>query len=140
MSHWKQYVRSEWQTVSVAVTELPPPQALTGDPLEIEAQVWPGRLSASDIAVELVTFAAPDGEEGVATSSEQQQPVALQSFTMRAVMPTSIEPGHDPHNHSIQYRGTFVPEETGKYSIGVRARPHHPALIHPLELGLSVWA
>ena len=140
LSHWKQYVRSEWQTVSVAVTELPPPQALTGDPLEIEAQVWPGRLSASDIAVELVTFAAPDGEEGVATSSEQQQPVALQSFTMRAVMPTSMEPGHDPHNHSIQYRGTFVPEETGKYSIGVRARPHHPALIHPLELGLSVWA
>lgn len=140
LSHWKQYVRSEWQTVSVAVADLPPPQAMTGDSIEIEAQVWPGRLSASDIAVELVTFAAPDGEEAVATSSEQQKPVALQSFTMQAVVPTSKEPGYDPHNQSIRYRGTFVPEETGKYSIGVRARPHHPALIHPLELGLSAWA
>ena len=113
---------------------------MTGDPIEIEAQVWPGRLSASDIAVELVTFAAPDGEEAAAPHSEEQQPVALQSFAMQAVKPTSQEPGHDAHDHSIRYRGKFVPEETGKYSIGVRARPHHPALIHPLELGLSVWA
>ena len=140
LSHWKQYVRNEWQTVSVAVPELPPPQAMTGDPIEIEAQVWPGRLSASDIAVELVTFAAPAGEEAAAPYSEEQQPVALQSFAMEAVKPMSQVPGHDAHDHSIRYRGKFVPEETGKYSIGVRARPHHPALIHPLELGLSVWA
>ena len=140
LSNWKQFVRNEWQTVSVAIPELPPTQAMTGDPIEIEAQVWPGRLSASDIAVELVTFAAPEGMEAMAPGSEQQPPVALQSFAMQEVMPTDRAPAHDPHDNSIRYRGTFVSEETGKYSIGVRARPHHPALIHPLELGLSVWA
>ena len=140
LSHWKQHVRNEWQTVFVAVSELPPTQAKTGDPIQIEAQVWPGRLSANDIAVELVTFAAPNGEEAVMPSAEQQQPVALQSVTMQAIMPAPQEPGHDPHDNSVRFRGIFVPEETGKYSFGVRARPHHPALIHPLELGLSAWA
>ncbi len=140
LSHWKQYIRSEWQAVSVAVTDLPPPQAMTGDPIEIEARVWTGRLSASDIAVELVTFAASDGEERVAPNSEQHHPVALQSLSMQLVEPTNQDLGSDLHDSSVQYRGIFVPEETGKYSIGVRARPHHPALIHPLELGLSVWA
>ena len=73
-------------------------------------------------------------------TADQRQPVALQSLTMQAVLSTLQEPGHDPHDNSIRYRGVFVPEETGKYSFGVRARPHHPDLIHPLELGLSSWA
>jgi len=140
LSHWKQHVRNEWQTVFVAVPELPPQQAKTGDPIEIEAQVWPGRLSAHDIAVELVTFAAADGEEAMKPNAEQQLPVALQSITMQLANHTPHEPGHDPHDISVRYKGIFVPEETGKYSFGVRARPHHPALIHPLELGLSAWA
>ncbi len=140
LSHWKQHVRNEWQTVFVAVPELPPTQAKTGDSIQIEAQVWPGRLSANDIAVDLVTFAAPNGEEAVMPNAEQQQPVALQSVTMQAIMPAPQESGHDPHDNSVRFQGIFVPEETGKYSFGVRARPHHPALIHPLELGLSAWA
>ena len=140
LSHWKRHVRNEWQTVFVAVPEQPPTQARTGDPIQIEAQVWPGRLSADDIAVELVTFAAPNGEEAVIPSVEQHQPVALQSVTMQAIQIGHQEPGHDPQDSSVRFRGIFVPEETGKYSIGVRARPHHPALIHPLELGLSAWA
>ena len=140
LSHWKQHVRNEWQTVFVAVPELPPTQAMTGDSIEIEAQVWLGRLSAKDIAVELVTFAAPNGEETMMPSTEQQNPVALQSVTMQAVIPAHQELGHDTHDNSVRYRGTFVPEETGKYSFGVRARPQHPGLIHPLELGLSAWA
>jgi len=140
LSHWKQHIRNEWQTVFVAVAEHPPAQAKTGDPIEIEAQVWPGRLSASDIAVELVTFAAEDGDESIVQAAEQRQHVAMQSHTMQAVLSNSREPGHDPHDNSIRYRGAFVPEETGKYSFGVRARPHHPDLIHPLELGLSSWA
>ncbi len=140
LSHWKQHVRNEWQTVFVAVPELPAPQAKTGDKIEIEAQVWLGRLSANDIAVELVTFAAAEGEEATVQSAGQQNPVALQSVAMQAAKPGYQEPGHDPHDNSVRYRGVFVPEETGKYSFGVRARPHHPALIHPLELGLSVWA
>jgi len=140
LSHWKQHIRNEWQTVFVAVAEHPPAQAKTGDLIEIEAQVWPGRLSASDIAVELVTFAAEDSDESIVQAAEQRQHVAMQSHTMQAVLSNSREPGHDPHDNSIRYRGAFVPEETGKYSFGVRARPHHPDLIHPLELGLSSWA
>jgi len=140
LSQWKQHVRNEWQTVYVAVPDLPPQQAKTGNPIEIEAQVWPGRLSVHDIAVELVTFATPDGGEAIAPTAEQRQPVALKSVCMEAVMHAYQEPWHDPHDGSVRYRGVFVPEETGKYSFGVRVRPHHSALIHPLELGLSAWA
>lgn len=140
LSDWKQHVRNEWQTVFVAVAEHPPAQAKTGDPIEIEAQVWPGRLSASDIAVELVTFAAEDGDESMVLAAGQRQQAAIQSHTMQAVLSNDQEHGHDSHDNGIRYKGVFVPEETGKYSFGVRARPHHPDLIHPLELGLSSWA
>lgn len=140
ISHWKQHVRNEWHTVFVAVPELPPSQAETGESIEVEAQLWPGRLSANDLAVELVSFVASQEGEAMTPGAEQLQPVALQTLPLREAMPRPQEPGHDPHDNSVRYKGVFVPEETGKYSFGVRVRPHHKALIHPLEMGLSSWA
>ncbi len=140
ISRWKEYVRREWQTVFVTVPHLPPSQAKTGQPIEIEAQVWPGRLSAEDLAVEMVTFVAAEDENASRQGEAPNQPIALQTLSMQCAMAGQEEPGHDPHDNSVRFRGLFVPEETGKYSFGVRVRPYHPALIHPLEMGLSVWA
>ena len=136
VSLWKRHVRNAWTSVHVAVPELPPAQAEIGDSVAFEAQVWPGRLSVGDLAVELVTL--PDGgAEG------SPQPVTSRTFAMQ-VRASSSEGQHESEqfmsDESVLYCGTFVPEETGKYSFGVRVRPHHPALIHQLEMGLSAWA
>ena len=140
VAHWKQHVRNEWQSVYVAVPELPPSQAKIGEAIEVEAQVWPGRLSVNDLAVELVTIAATEGEEATSPGPEQLHPVASRTVPMNAVFQEPQDPEHHHHDDSICFRGILVPEETGKHSFGVRVRPHHPALIHPLEMGLSAWA
>ena len=136
VSLWKRHVRNAWSSVHVAVPELPPAQAEIGDSVAFEAQVWSGRLPVDDLAVEVVTL--PDGGAEGST-----QPVTSRAFAMQ-VRPSSSEGQHESEqfmsDESVLYHGTFVPEETGKYSFGVRVRPHHPALIHPLEMGLSVWA
>ena len=136
VSLWKRHVRNAWTSVHVAVPELPPAQAEIGDSVAFEAQVWPGRLPVDDLAVEVVTL--PDGGAEGST-----QPVTSRAFAMQ-VRPSSSEGQHESEqfmsDESVLYHGTFVPEETGKYSFGVRVRPHHPALIHPLEMGLSAWA
>jgi starch phosphorylase len=140
VAHWKQHVRNEWQSVYVAVPELPPSQAKIGESIEIEAQVWPGRLSVNDLAVELVTIAATEGEEAFSPGPEQLHPVSSRTVPMHAAFQEQQDPEHHHHDESFCFRGILVPEETGKHSFGVRVRPHHPALIHPLEMGLSAWA
>ena len=136
VSQWKRQVRDAWPSVHVAVPELPPAHAKIGDAISFEAQVWPGKLPLDDLAVELVTL--PNG--GVEGSP---QPAASCTFALQL----RASSGQEQHgseqfiaDESVLFQGTFVPDETGKYSFGVRVRPHHAALIHPLEMGLSAWA
>jgi hypothetical protein len=80
-----------------------------------------------DLAIEIVV--GKGGEDGL----------PLESRTI------SMEVGGEGYSeylggHTFAAQGTFVPEDTGKYSFGVRVRPQHAALIHPLEMGLSAWA
>ena len=140
VAHWKQHIRNEWQSVYVAVPELPSSQAKIGERIEVEAQVWPGRLSVNDLAVELVTIAATEGEEAIRPGPEQLHPVSSRTVPMHAAFQEPQDSEHHHHDESFCFRGILVPEETGKHSFGVRVRPHHPALIHPLEMGLSAWA
>jgi hypothetical protein len=37
------------------------------------------------------------------------------------------------------YRGTFLPPDTGRFTLTIRATPHHPEMIHMHELGLITW-
>lgn len=140
LSHWKEHMRREWQTVFVNVPRLPPAQAKTGEQIAIEARVWSGRLSVEDLAVEVVTFVEKEEDHALWQGEAPDNPIALQTLAMQRESVGEGEPGHDPHDDSVRYHGVFVPSETGKYSIGVRVRPNHSALIHPLEMGLSVWA
>ena len=94
----------------------------------------------NDLAVELVTIAATEGEEAARPGPEQLHPVSSRTVPMHAAFQEPQDSEHHHHDESFCFRGILVPEETGKHSFGVRVRPHHPALIHPLEMGLSAWA
>ena len=43
-------------------------------------------------------------------------------------------------NGAFVYQGAFTPADSGVIALGVRARPEHPTLVNPNELGLSKWA
>ncbi len=122
LSHWKQYVRDAWPTVRVHVEELPPAQAVVGEPIEFVAQIWPGRLSLDDLAVEIV----------IGQRASQEFPMISQTIAMDLAEQHAAD--------RVNFRGVFVSDDTGKFCFGVRVRPHHPACIYPLEMGLSVWA
>lgn len=140
VSSWKRKVRDGWHTVHVEVQGLPPAQAKIGEPVEFAAQVWPGRLTADDFAVELVTVPATEEPDVAGSAAGPSSALAKQTTALQIASRGQLESGHHPPETSISYCGAFVPQETGKYSFGVRVRPEHPALIHPLEMGLSVWA
>ena len=127
VAHWKRSVREAWPFVGVSIEGGPPSQAEIGDHIGFEAHVRPGRLSVDDLAVEIVV--SKGGEDGA----------PLESTTIPMQVHCQ-EQGDYQGAATVSARGTFVPDDTGKYSFGVRLRPRHAALIHPLEMGLSAWA
>lgn len=132
VSHWKHSVREAWPTVYATIEKEPSSQAAVGEPIELVARVWPGQLSLDDLAVEIFwgwfTQSPPSSTDGHPTPH-------LAAFP-RTIAMNQAEQHADG---SVDFRGAFVPEDTGKISFGVRVRPHHPDLIHPLEMGLSLW-
>ena len=127
ISQWKRAVREAWPSVGITLGAGPPSQAEVGDHVGFVAQVRPGRLSVDDLAIEIVV--GKGGEDGI--------PLVSRTIPMRV---RSDDEWDHQDGHTVSAQGTFVPDDTGKFSFGVRARPHHPALIHPLEMGLSTWA
>ena len=127
ISQWKRAVREAWPSIGLTLEGAPPAQAEIGDQIEFSAQVRPGRLSVDDLAIEIVV--GKGGEDGL--------PLESRTISMEV-----CGEGYSEYlgGHTFTAQGTFVPEDTGKYSFGVRVRPQHAALIHPLEMGLSAWA
>lgn len=122
LADWKRQVRQAWQGVRVAVVESPSSSAAVGEDVSLLAQVWPGQLNLDDLAVEVVL------------GQRNAQGILI---TPRA-LPMQME-GQNADG-SARFQGAFTPDDTGKLAFGVRVRPNHPALIHPLEMGLSTWA
>jgi len=50
-----------------------------------------------------------------------------------------MQPVGPPADGFLTYRTTFVPPDSGRYAVTVRATPYHPELIHPYEIGLIRW-
>ena len=121
ITQWKQYIRQNWLGVQVRVQEAPPAQAVVGQPVEISAQVWPGGLRGEDLASEIVV-GHYDGEGLL------QAPLSI---------PMEC---HDGQPGGLICRGSLLAEDSGQVAVGVRVRPHHPAMIHPYEMGLNRWA
>jgi len=121
LAEWKRRVRENWFTVNLQGIQALPAQASVGDALEIRARLWPGRLSAEDLAVEVVV-----GED------------AGNDFAVSPVVVAMREMGRHGDG-GIDYAATLSPAESGRVAVGVRVRPQHPAMIHPYELGLVRW-
>ena len=143
IAHWKRTVREAWPSVRVTLEGAPPAQAEIGEQVQFVAQVWPGRLSEGDLAVEIVV--GKGGEDGLPLVSKTiAMQIGSDANTERPQgdqdAPDDRANWSDQGGRSYTVKGFFVPDDTGKFGFGVRVRPHHPALIHPLEMGLSAWA
>lgn len=121
LAGWKALMRQRWQTVHLEAQVESGQQADVGEPVVVSARLWLNGASPESVAVELVAGA----------QVENGQLRAPQVAPMRQV---------GEREGALLYHGVLTPESSGVIALGVRARPHHPALVNPYELGLSRWA
>jgi starch phosphorylase len=123
LAAWKQKVVAAWPEVKVLDVD----QDHTTGPVdlgavrEVTAQVDLGRLSAADVAVELVYGQVAVNDELTGTST----------VTMELVGPATGGP--------LTYRGSFPCEHAGRVGFTVRVTPAHADLGNPLEMGCIAW-
>ena len=129
LAEWKRHVRENWFSVNLQLVQGAPSQAAVGDALTLTARLWPGRLSAEDLAVEVVM-----GAEGVAFSGAESDSEFAGAPTVIA-----MQPGERHGDDSIDYTGTLAPAESGRLAVGIRVRPQHAGMVHGYEVGLARW-
>jgi glycogen phosphorylase len=118
---WKARMRQRWASLHVEGELVGSNQADVGEPVLVQARLWLNGLPAEAVAVEVV--AGIQGKSG--------ELVAPQVVPMQ-------QTGEE--NGALLYQGALTPDNSGVIALGVRARPDHPALVHPNELGMSKWA
>jgi starch phosphorylase len=121
LADWKRRVRDNWFSVNLQILQSTPAQVAVGDTFTVSAKLWPGLLSANDLAVELVAGQDAGADFGA----------------LPIVIPMQPSSGHG--DGSIDYQGTISPQESGRLAVGVRVRPNHAGMIHPYEVGLARW-
>jgi glycogen phosphorylase len=117
LAAWKQRVVVAWPGVKVGHVDTAVADANEGENRDVVAAVDLGALADADVAVEAMHGPIDSTGEFVGTPT---------------VTPMRFE--HDA------YRCSYLVGEAGAYGITVRCRPHHHALVSPLELGLVTWA
>jgi starch phosphorylase len=118
---WKQQIRQHWQSLHVEAHLESSSQTTVGDPVLVNARIWLNGLPESSVAVEVVA-----GQQGASGQLVAPQTVPMQH--------TGEEDG------ALLYQGAITPGDSGVLALAVCARPDHPALLSPYELGLSKWA
>lgn len=118
---WKARLRQRWGSLHIEGELQGATQTDVGEPVLVQARLWLNGLPADAVAVEVV--AGAQGRSGELVAPQ--------------VVPMQLA---GEENGALLYQGTLTPENSGVIALGVRARPNHPALVHPNELGLSKWA
>ncbi|HEX8995368.1 MAG TPA: alpha-glucan family phosphorylase [Ktedonobacterales bacterium] len=121
LTEWERRVRERWGEVSISATGPSGEQIAEGEPVHVEALVRLGRLSPSDVRVELVTARDDNG-------ALVDQRVA------------EMQPDTEPTDGALRYRAEMDRFHTGSVVYGVRIAPYHSGLASPFELGLIRWA
>jgi starch phosphorylase len=121
IAQWKQFVRQRWPNVHVQAIRPADMQLIVGGALEFGARIWYNGVPAEQAAVELV-----DGSAGA-------------DGTLEHPRVTPLAAAGDENGAKI-YQGALEPATSGQFVVGIRARPTHPGLIDPNELGLASWA
>ncbi len=127
LARWKNNMRQNWSEVSICWD----PQghsthkmATFGEKIQVSARVRLGDISPGDVLVE--AFIVDRSMNGQESGDAARVPLKPKTKVVK-------EDGW------ISYKGTFMPPDSGCYSLTVRATPHHPEMIHPHELGLICW-
>jgi starch phosphorylase len=126
LAAWKAQVRQQWHAVHLEAglqnaEGAAPAQIQVGDAIPLDARVWLNGLAQEDVALEIVA--------GVQDSQGELLDPQVAPMQLTA-----------EENNALRYQGALIPTEAGALSVGIRARPAHPALVHPYEMGLSKWA
>jgi starch phosphorylase len=121
LATWKSRVREAWGEIHVVRVEGDAGAANVGQERTVVANVHLGRLSASDVSVQLAHGSVgPGGELNQAQLTEMQPQ------------------GRD--GEACRYQGSFVAASAGLYGFTVRVLPAHRDLIDPQDLGLVRWS
>jgi hypothetical protein len=94
---------------------------MVGDTVEVEASVTLNGVDAASVAVEAV----------YSLVAEADRPESLHIQPLRFVRAEA--------NHSV-YRASIQPADSGRFDVGVRVRPSHPAMINATDTALVTWA
>jgi starch phosphorylase len=121
LAAWKAQIRQRWQSVHLEAHLVGASQTSVGEPVLINAKLWLNGVPAESVVVEAV-------------ATPERQPDATFAPEVVSLQRAGEDQG------ALQFEGALTPDNSGRLAIGVRARPHHPALLTPYELGLSKWA
>jgi starch phosphorylase len=121
LAAWKRRVVAAWPGVRVEHVEADDADLVPGGRLAIRASVALGGLSPDDVTVEVIYGPAGDSDEIL---SPVRRPLAL-----------DVD-GRSAPDGVVRYVGEAELGEPGPFGYTVRARPSHPLLSNPAELGL----
>lgn len=121
LAAWKARVAHVWDAVGVTDVDVDEGVGSIGDHRDVRVVVDPGRLSTSDLRVELLH--GPVDADGV-----------LHDVTVEELQSNGATGG------TSEYRGKMRSGTAGEYGFAVRVVPSHPNLLSPYELGLAAWA
>ena len=120
MVAWKQTLREKWSAVRVERGSLPTTPIRVGEPVTLSARVWLAGIDPAQVVVEAL--------HGRANGTELVNP---------AILPLKQQ-GTD--GDALIFAAEFSPTDSGPLAVGVRVRPQHARLIHPMDAGLLRWA
>jgi starch phosphorylase len=121
LSMWKSRVREAWDDIHVVGVEGDSGPADLGQERTVVADVQLGRLSPSDVSVQLAHGSVGPGGELVGTQLVEMHP-------------------HEQNGEACRYEGGFVAASAGLYGFTVRVLPAHRDLIDAHDLGLVQWS
>ena len=117
---WKRTLREQWPGVRIERGSLPLTPVSVGEPVRISARVRLHGIPPQHVTVEAL-YGRGDGTE-------------IKNPSVLTLQPAGVD------GDAQVYTADLVPTTSGPLAIGVRVRPHHERLIHPLDAGLLRWA
>jgi len=142
LAQWKARVRDAWPGVSLRLMQPVPTQMSCDGSFEMDVAVSLNGLAAEDVCVECVIGRGIGTEITVPVRghAENGRPTeGLMYLQDDAYHIAPLEPQAALADGEHHYRLSAAPPWCGHLSFEIRARPTHPHLAHPHELGLVHW-
>ncbi len=125
---WREKIEYNWSEVQIKCCKIHSNSGKNvtvkfGKELTIEAQIHIGKLSPTDVKVQVFLAKFRDHE---------QVQEKIEVFDLQLMESLG--------NGDYSYRASVQPSDSGNYHYTVRVLPYHEHLINPVELGLACWA